>query len=126
VTETIDKIGWNMNHNRKIDRRQERKGKMQIKKHVTGGELTVKIEGRIDTTTAPMLEGELKHSVTNEIETLVFDFEQVEYMSSAGIRVIMAADRVMSRQGEMKLLHVNEEIMEMLDMTGLADLLTIE
>ena len=47
-------------------------------------------------------------------------------MSSAGIRVIMAADRVMSRQGEMKLLHVNEEIMEMLDMTGLADLLTIE
>ena len=115
-----------MNHNRKIDRRQERKGKMQIKKHVTGGELTVKIEGRIDTTTAPMLEGELKHSVTNEIETLVFDFEQVEYMSSAGIRVIMAADRVMSRQGEMKLLHGNEEIMEMLDMTGLADLLTIE
>lgn len=99
---------------------------MQITKNVSEGILTVLIDGRIDTITAPILEGELKHSVTNDIECLIFDFEKVEYMSSAGIRVIMAADKVMSRQGEMKLIHVNEEILEMLDMTGLTDFLTIE
>lgn len=99
---------------------------MQITKSVSEGVLTVQIDGRIDTTTAPMLEGELKHSVTNEVKSLIFDFEKVEYMSSAGIRVIMAADKVMSRQGEMKLIHVNDEIMEIFDMTGLADLLMIE
>ncbi|MDO4332265.1 MAG: STAS domain-containing protein [Eubacteriales bacterium] len=99
---------------------------MQITKSVTEGTLTVRIEGRLDTTTAPMLEGELKRSVTDGTERLIFDFEKVEYMSSAGIRVLMAADRVMSRQGEMKLIHVNEDIMEILDMTGLTDFLTIE
>ena len=99
---------------------------MKIVKNVSEGTLTVQIDGRIDTTTAPMLEGELKHSVTSDIDNLIFDFEKVEYMASAGIRVIMAADKVMSRQGEMKLIHVNDEIMEMLDMTGLTDLLTIE
>lgn len=99
---------------------------MQIIKTVSDGILTVQIDGRIDTITAPILEGELKHSVTNDIDNLIFDFTKVEYISSAGIRVIMAADKVMSRQGEMKLVHVNEEIMEILDMTGLVDFLTIE
>lgn len=99
---------------------------MQIIKTVSDGTLTVQIDGRIDTITAPILEGELKHSVTNDIDNLIFDFTKVEYISSAGIRVIMAADKVMSRQGEMKLVHVNEEIMEILDMTGLVDFLTIE
>ncbi len=99
---------------------------MQITKNLFEGTLTVQIDGRIDTTTAPTLEGELKHSVTNEIKVLVFDFERVEYMSSAGIRVIMAVDKVMGRQGEMKLIHVNEEIMEMFEITGLADFLMIE
>lgn len=99
---------------------------MEIRKEMEAGRLLIQIQGRIDTTTAPILEGELKHSVTNEVQELIFDFESVEYMSSAGIRVIMAADKVMSRQGEMKLIHVNEEIMDMLDMTGLTDLLTIE
>lgn len=99
---------------------------MEIRKEMEAGRLLIQIQGRIDTTTAPILEGELKHSVTNEVQELIFDFGSVEYMSSAGIRVIMAADKVMSRQGEMKLIHVNEEIMDMLDMTGLTDLLTIE
>lgn len=99
---------------------------MEIRKEMETGRLLIQIQGRIDTTTAPILEGELKHSVTNEVQELIFDFGSVEYMSSAGIRVIMAADKVMSRQGEMKLIHVNEEIMDMLDMTGLTDLLTIE
>lgn len=99
---------------------------MEIRKEMEAGRLLIQIQGRIDTTTAPILEGELKHSVTNEVQELIFDFGSVEYMSSAGIRVIMAADKVMSRQGEMKLIHVNDEIMDMLDMTGLTDLLTIE
>lgn len=99
---------------------------MQIEKNVSEGCLVVQIEGRIDTITAPVLERELKHSVTNEIHQLVFDFEKVEYMSSAGIRVIMAADKVMSRQGGMKLIHVNEEVMEILEITGLTEFLTIE
>lgn len=99
---------------------------MQITKQVSDGTLTVLIDGRIDTITAPILERELNHSVTNNITCLIFDFEKVEYMSSAGIRVIMLADKVMSKQGEMKLIHVNEEIFEIFDITGLADLLTIE
>lgn len=99
---------------------------MQIKKDVSDGRLVVQIEGRIDTITAPVLERELKHSVTNEVHQLVFDFEKVEYMSSAGIRVIMVADKVMSRQGEMKLIHVNEEVMEVLEITGLTEFLTLE
>lgn len=98
---------------------------MRVKTEVADSILTVKIEGRIDTITAPVLEGELKNSITKDIESLIFDFEEVEYMSSAGIRVIMGADKVMSRQGDMKLIHVNQEIMEMLDMTGLVDFLTI-
>lgn len=99
---------------------------MKITKQVSDGTLTVLIDGRIDTITAPILERELNHSVTNNITCLIFDFEKVEYMSSAGIRVIMLADKVMSKQGEMKLIHVNEEIFEIFDITGLADLLTIE
>lgn len=99
---------------------------MWVKVEVADRLLTVKIDGRIDTITAPVLEGELKNSITKDIESLIFDFEKVEYMSSAGIRVIMGADKVMSSQGDMKLIHVNQEIMEMLDMTGLVDFLTIE
>lgn len=99
---------------------------MKITKTFTDGVLTVEIDGRIDTMTAPELEGELKHSVTGDVKILVFDFAKVEYLTSAGIRVIMAADKVMSRQGQMKLIHVNDEINEIFDMTGLIDLLVIE
>ena len=60
------------------------------------------------------------------LQRLIFDFARVVYMSSAGIRVIMSADKVMAKQGGMKLLHVNEEIMDILDMTGLTDFLVIE
>ena len=60
------------------------------------------------------------------LQKLIFDFARVVYMSSAGIRVIMSADKVMAKQGGMKLLHVNEEIMDILDMTGLTDFLVIE
>ncbi len=99
---------------------------MKITKNFTDGVLTVEIDGRIDTMTAPELEGELKHSVTDDVQVLIFDFAKVEYLTSAGIRVIMAAEKVMSRQGQMKLIHVNDEINEIFDMTGLIDLLVIE
>ena len=99
---------------------------MKVTKQVSSGTLTVLIDGRIDTITAPILERELNYSVTNDITCLIFDFEKVEYMSSAGIRVIMVADKVMSKQGEMKLIHVSEEVFDIFDITGLADLLTIE
>lgn len=99
---------------------------MKITKNFTDGVLTMQIDGRIDTMTAPELEGELKHSVTDDVKVLIFDFAKVEYLTSAGIRVIMAAEKVMSTQGQMKLIHVNDEINEIFDMTGLIDLLTIE
>lgn len=76
--------------------------------------------------TSPLLEAELKRSVTDEVTELVFDLKELEYMSSAGIRVLMAADKVMRTQGEMRLIHLNEDIMEILDITGLLDVLTVE
>lgn len=99
---------------------------MKITKNFTDGVLTMEIDGRIDTMTAPELESELKHSVTNDVQSLIFDFAKVEYLTSAGIRVIMSAEKVMSTQGQMKLIHVNDEINEIFDMTGLIDLLVIE
>lgn len=99
---------------------------MQINKHLSGAALTLEIEGRIDTTTAPALEGELKHAVTSEIKSLVFDFAKVEYISSAGLRVLLAAQKVMKRQGSMVIKHVNDVIMEVFEVTGFSDILTIE
>lgn len=99
---------------------------MKITKIFKDGALTVEIDGRIDTMAAPELERELKYSVTGDVQTLVFDFAKVEYLTSAGIRVIMAAEKVMARQGRMKLINVNDEINEIFDMTGLIDLLVIE
>lgn len=99
---------------------------MQINKQQNARTLTLEIEGRIDTTTAPMLEGELKHSVTGEIQELIFDFAKVEYISSAGLRVLLAAQKVMKKQGSMVVRNVNDMIMEIFDVTGFSDILTIE
>lgn len=99
---------------------------MQIEKQQNGEVLTLIIEGRIDTITAPALEGELKHSVTDAVETLILDFTQVAYISSAGLRVLLAAQKVMKRQGQMILRNVNDEVMEVFEVTGFADILTIE
>lgn len=99
---------------------------MKITKKFVDGVLTMEIDGRIDTMTSPELESELKRSVTNDVQSLIFDFAKVEYLTSAGIRVIMAAEKVMARQGQMKLINVNDEVNEIFDMTGLIDLLVIE
>ena len=83
------------------------------------------LEGRLDTTTAPKLEESLNESFPGVTE-LVMDFEKLDYISSAGLRVLLTAQKTMNGQGSMKLCRVNEAIMEILEVTGLADILTIE
>ena len=98
---------------------------MTIEKNLNGTELTITIAGRLDTTTAPQLEAEFKQNI-NGIEKLVLDFANLEYLSSAGLRVLLAAQKVMNKQGEMVIKNVNETINEIFEVTGFIDILTIE
>ena len=98
---------------------------MTIEKNLNGTELTVSIVGRLDTTTAPQLEAEFKQSV-NGVEKLVLDFAALEYLSSAGLRVLLAAQKVMNKQGEMIIKNVNDTINEIFEVTGFIDILTIK
>ena len=98
---------------------------MEIKKVTNESTLNVAISGRVDTTTAPALEAELKSSF-DSCESLVLDFAEVEYISSAGLRVLLSAQKVMSKKGGMKLINVSEDIMEIFEVTGFSDILTIE
>jgi anti-sigma B factor antagonist len=98
---------------------------MTIKKEKQNGTVTLRISGRVDTTTAPILEQELKAGYDGCME-LVFDFADVEYISSAGLRVLLSAQKIMSKQGSMTLIHVNADIMEIFEVTGFSDILTIE
>ncbi len=98
---------------------------MTFGKKQNGEELTVVLEGRLDTTTAPKLEAELKRSLDG-IKALVFDIEKLEYISSAGLRVLLSAQKVMNKQGEMKIIGANEAIMEIFEVTGFVDILNIE
>lgn len=98
---------------------------MNIKKTVEGTTLNIALEGRLDTTTAPQLEAELNRSL-DAVTELNLDFEALEYLSSAGLRVILAAQKVMNKQGKMVIRHVNETIMEVFEVTGFVDILTIE
>jgi len=87
--------------------------------------LSIALEGRLDTTTAPQLEQELKSDLEG-LSELTLDLEKLEYISSAGLRVLLSAQKVMSKQGAMKLTHVNDVIMEIFEVTGFTDILTIE
>lgn len=98
---------------------------MTINKKAQGGELELELVGRLDTTTAPQLETELKRSIDGVTE-LTLDFAGLEYLSSAGLRVLLAAQKVMNKQGKMVIKNVNETIMEVFEITGFADILTIE
>lgn len=98
---------------------------MTINKNVNGNELVIALEGRLDTTTAPQLDEDLKTSL-NGIQDLVFDFSKLEYISSAGLRVLLSAQKVMNKQGSMVIKNVNEEIHEIFEVTGFVDILTIE
>ena len=98
---------------------------MTINKNLEGSTLTIALEGRLDTTTAPELEKELKSSLDG-VKELVFDFTKLDYISSAGLRVLLSAQKLMSKQGGMKVTHVNEMVMEVFEVTGFTDILTIE
>ena len=98
---------------------------MTIEKIANGTELMIKLAGRLDTTTAPELEAALKESYAG-VEKLVLDFEALEYLSSAGLRVLLGAQKTMNKQGEMIIRNVNETNDEIFEITGFADVLTIE
>ena len=98
---------------------------LSIKKTIENGAALIAVGGRLDTTTAPELEKELKEILPGLTE-LVLDFDKTEYISSAGLRVLLAAQKIMNQQGGMKLIHVNETIMEIFEVTGFSEILTIE
>lgn len=98
---------------------------MTINKNKEGETLTISVEGRLDTVTAPELDNELKSSFDG-ITELILDFAQLEYISSAGLRVILSAQKQMNKQGSMKVINSGEEIKEIFDVTGFSDILTIE
>ena len=98
---------------------------MTIDKNLNGTSMEIAIEGRLDTMTSPQLEEELKTSLEG-ITDLTFDFEKLEYISSAGLRVLLSAQKTMNKQGSMKIVHVSEPVMDVFDVTGFVDILTIE
>ncbi len=98
---------------------------MTINKEMNGTELRVALNGKLDTTTAPQLEEELKPSLSGVTE-LVFDFEKLDYISSAGLRVLLSAQKKMSNVGSMKIVNVNEIISEIFEVTGFNEILTVE
>ena len=98
---------------------------MTIEKKINGEALTLIVSGRLDTQTAPELENELDATLPG-LKELIFDMTNLEYVSSAGLRVILKAQKAMNTQGSMKLIGVNDSIMEVFDITGFLDILTIE
>lgn len=97
---------------------------MNIIKKAEGSALTIVLEGRLDTSTAPQLEAEIR--ALDGVTELVIDLAALEYLSSAGLRVLLAAQKIMNKQGTMRVRHVNETIMEVFEVTGFIDILTIE
>ncbi len=97
---------------------------MTIEKTINGETYTFNIIGRLDTTSSPELEKELE--VMSGCKELILDMSALEYVSSAGLRVILKAQKMMNAAGSMKLIHVNETVAEVLDITGFTDILTIE
>lgn len=120
--EDILKDGLNKIEN-KIKTRKD--NTMKIEKKLENEKLTIALEGRLDTTTAPELEKEVENSLSS-VKDLIFDFAKLEYISSAGLRVILKAQKIMNQQGSMRLVNVSDEIMEVFDITGFVDILTID
>ena len=98
---------------------------MEILQNKNGNTLNITLQGRLDTTTAPQLEEVISTSLEG-VTTLIFDFSPLDYISSAGLRVLLSAQKQMNKQGEMKIMNVNESIMEIFEVTGFSDILTIE
>ena len=98
---------------------------MNIEQTRNGNALTIAPEGYLDTTTAPELRAVLE-SALEGVKELTFDFEKLEYISSSGLRLLLFAQKAMDRQGSMKVIHANETVMEIFEVTGFSDFLTIE
>ncbi len=97
---------------------------LKIDKKQDGDKLTIALEGRLDTTTAPQLEEEVNKM--GDVKELIFDFTKLEYISSAGLRVLLASQKIMNKQGSMKVTNTNEEVKEIFEVTGFIDVLTVE
>ena len=98
---------------------------MTVNTEKEGGKLTVTLEGKLGTTSAPELEKAVRSNIDGVTE-LVFDFEKLEYLASAGLRVLLSAAKVMKKQGTMKIIRVTEPVMEVFTFTGMADVMDIE
>lgn len=98
---------------------------MTIEKTLNASALTVKVGGRLDTTTAPELEATIKENIA-DVTKLILDFSELDYLSSAGLRVLLQAQKTMNKQGEMIVKNINETIQEIFEVTGFSDVLTIE
>lgn len=98
---------------------------LNVEKKLEEDKLYISVEGRLDTITSPDLEKEINDSIEG-VKELTLDFEKLEYISSSGLRVLLAEQKVMNKQGSMKLINVNDTIMEIFEVTGFTDILTIE
>ena len=98
---------------------------MTITKTLDGTKLTIALEGRLDTTTSPQLEGDMHPDIDSATE-VTFDLEKLAYISSAGLRVLLSAQKIMNKQGKMTIKNVCPEIMDIFDVTGFVDILNIE
>jgi anti-sigma B factor antagonist len=98
---------------------------MDIEKNVEGKKMVVKISGRLDTKSSPELDDALENDLPN-ITELIFDFEELNYISSSGLITILSAQKLMNEQGTMIIKNVNEIVMEVFDATGFTNILTIE
>ncbi len=98
---------------------------LNINKETNGTALKITLEGRLDTTTAPQLEEELKGGLDG-ITELDFDIKDLQYISSAGLRVLLSAQKIMNKQGDMVVRGANDDIREIFDVTGFSDILKIE
>lgn len=97
---------------------------LKITKSVLNEKTTFVLEGRLDTVTSPELESELKQTL-NDAQSLTLDFEKLDYISSSGLRVLLTAQKTMTGRGEMQIVHVKDIIMEIFEITGFSEILTI-
>lgn len=98
---------------------------MKLNTQKEGTELVIALEGRLDTTSAPQLDEAVKTSIDG-VENLIMDFAALEYISSAGLRVLLSTQKVMNKQGKMVIRNANDVVKEVFDMTGFSDILTLE
>ena len=98
---------------------------LNVEKKLEDGKLYVAVEGRLDTITSPELEAKINESIEG-VTDLTLDFAKLDYISSSGLRVLLAEQKVMNKQGSMKIINANDTIKEIFDVTGFTDILTIE